>query len=456
MDTRDQMKVCVIGGAGYVGLVTGVGLAEIGHYVVNVDIDVERVARLATGSSPIYEPGIEPMLRRNLDTGRLRFTTNLAEGLADSAVVFIAVGTPSRQDGQADLSHVIRVAEDLLRHLDSYKVIVVKSTVPAGAIELTRSILSREKREGEHFDVVSNPEFLREGKGLYDFFYPDRIVFGACSDRALGTMRSLYSPIIERLVSWDGADRLAEFAEQVPVVETDLASAQMIKYASNAFLAARISFINEVAWMCEKVGADVKDVALGMGYDGRIGHSYLEAGIGFGGPCLEKDLKALISISEANGYEPQLLRAVLDQNDRQVEEVIARVKQATRDLLYQRLIAVFGLAFKAGTNDLRNSVSLKVIDQLKKEGAEVKAYDPLVIPEAAEAMAGVQVCEDPYQAVHRADALLILTEWPGFAELDYQKVRKLMSAPVVVDARNVLDPGALRSLGFAYSCIGRP
>lgn len=449
------MNVCIIGGAGYVGLVTGVGLADIGHRVVNVDVDSERIARLATGSSPIFEKGMESALRRNLNGRRLRFTSNLAEGLADSEVIIIAVGTPSLEDGQADLSHVIRVAEDLLHHLGSYKVIVVKSTVPVGTVELIRSILSRDKREGDHFDIVSNPEFLREGNGLYDFFYPDRIILGGFSARAHAIMRSLYLPIIERHVHWNEAGMVPKFSSQVPVVETDLASAQMIKYASNAFLATRISFINEIAWLCEKVGADVKNVALGMGYDGRIGHSYLEAGIGFGGPCLQKDLKALINISEANNYEPQLLRAVLDRNDKQVDEVVTRLKGMVGYLLYQRIVTVFGLAFKAGTNDVRDSMSLKVIDRLEKEGAVVRAHDPLAIPEARTLRPDLTFVDDPYEAAENADALLILTDWSEYAALDYQRIAQRMAQPKIVDARNLLDVAKIRALGFVYIGIGR-
>ena len=457
---RNQMNVCVIGGAGYVGLVTGVGLAEIGHSVVNVDIDAERIALLATGASPIYEEGMELVLRRNLDAGRIRFTTNLADGIADSDVVFIAVGTPSRQDGQTDLSHVIRVAEDLSHHLDSYKVIVVKSTVPVGAIPLVRSILSREKQEGKAFDIVSNPEFLREGKGMYDFFCPDRFVIGACSEKARKIMRRLYAPIIERRalnLELSEPDRPAtrNGRGEVPVVEVDLASAQMIKYASNAFLATRISFINEIAWLCEKVGADVKDVARGMGYDGRIGHAYLEAGVGFGGPCLEKDLKTLISIGGTDSYGPRVLQAVLDRNNRQVEVVVNKLKGSIGDLLYQRTVAVFGLAFKAGTNDLRDSVSLKVIDQLEKEGARVRAYDPLATAEARRVRPDLQCCDDPQEAVSSADALLILTEWPEFAKLDYGELAAKMAMPRIVDARNLLDPETMRGYGFTYTGIGR-
>ncbi len=450
---RDEMNICVIGGAGYVGLVTGLGLAEIGHRVVNVDSDREQVCRLNGGDSLIYEEGIGHMLRKNLDAGRIRFATELDDAIPDSDVVFIAVGTPSRDDGQADLSAVIQVAQALVRHLHRYRVVVIKSTVPMGTVELVQSILRRECREGEDFDIVCNPEFLREGNGLYDFFCPDRIVIGSCSERAMEMMRAVYEPIVRRQVLFNGAP---PGTAPVPVVETTIASAQMIKYASNAFLATRVSFINEIAGLCERVGADVREVARGMGYDSRIGHAYLEAGLGFGGPCLEKDLKALIKIAESNSYEPRLLRAVLDRNDRQVQEVVTRLKGMTGYLLYQRIITVFGLAFKPNTNDVRNSVSLKVIGQLEKEGATVRCHDPVALPEARRLAPQRTYFEDPYEAVRNADALLILTDWPQYAELEYGEIRNRMARPCIVDGRNLLDPASMRGLGFSYTGVGRP
>ncbi|MBI4321086.1 MAG: UDP-glucose/GDP-mannose dehydrogenase family protein [Chloroflexi bacterium] len=448
------MDICVVGGAGYVGLVTGLGLAETGHQVVNVDLDQNKVERLKQGCSPIFEEGLEPVLRRNLDAKRIRFVTNLDEGVADSQVIIIAVGTPSKLDGQADLSAVIQVAEALVKHLDQYRVVVIKSTVPVGAVELVRSILSRDRREGVDFDIVSNPEFLSEGRGLYDFFYPDRIVVGTGSEKAMQVMREMAAPVILRKVYWKEGGPRPQATQPVPVVETSLASAQMIKYASNAFLATRVSFINEIAWLCERVGADVKEVARGMGYDPRIGPSYLQAGLGFGGPCLEKDLRALIKIAEANGYEPQLMCSVLDQNERQIDHVMNRLKDMVGYLLYQRIITVFGLAFKANTNDVRSSQSLKVIDRLEKEGAAVRCHDPLAVPEAREIAPKRTYVEDPYEAVRQADALLILTEWPQYVALDYRLIRERMANPCVIDTRNILNANAMRSLGFTYAGIG--
>ena len=451
------MDICIVGGAGYVGLITSLGLAELGHSVTSVDVDEARVGRLRNADPPIHEDGILAFLRRNLDAGRLKLSTDLGGSIDGSDVVFIAVGTPSHDDGQADLSQVIQVTEEMAQFINEYKVIVVKSTVPVGTVELMLNILRRERREGDDFDVVSNPEFLREGKGLYDFFYPDRIVLGASSERARSVMRDLYGPLID---GWQGdvpgaADNPLP-SKPVEVVETDLASAQMIKYASNAFLATRVSYINEIAAVCESVGADVTAVVEGMGYDERIGHNYLQPGLGFGGPCLEKDLRALIKISEGNGHEPQLLRTVLDRNQRQIGEVVARVKRLTGYLLYRKRLAVFGLSFKAGTNDVRNSLALKVIDCLEEEGATVIAHDPAAIQDTRAARPNLDCREDPYDTVDGADALLILTEWPAFRDLDYAEIARRMASPGIVDGRNLLDPKTMRSLGFRYVGIGRP
>lgn len=418
------------------------------------------------GSALIYEEGIDlnEVLKRNLDQGRIAFTSDLKRGVEHAQVIFIAVGTPEKENGEADLSQVIQVAEDLLKYMDSYKVIVVKSTVPVGTVELVCSILRREKEEGRDFDIVANPEFLREGKGLYDFFHPTRIVIGASSERAREIMRQLYAPFISPKFNVQGSEGFEvarelrttdyEHKTSVSLVLTSIASAQMIKYASNAFLATRISFINEIASICERVGADVKEVAKGMGYDPRIGHEYLEAGIGFGGPCLEKDLKALIRIAENNGYEPRLLNAVLEKNEYQVRQAITKLKELTGYLLYRKIIAVFGLAFKAGTNDVRTSLSLRVIDQLEKEGAIIRAYDPVAVSEAKEIKPNIEYHEDPYKAVHHAEALLILTDWPEFRKLDWGKIKERMASPNLVDGKNLLEPRKMQELGFAYRGVG--
>ena len=450
------MNICVIGGAGYVGLITGLGLAEIGHQVTNVDVDQIRIHQLQNGTLPIYEEGIELVLRRNMNAERLRFSTDLDAAVAPSQVVIIAVGTPSLQNGQADLSHVIKVIEDLARCLNGYKVLAFKSTVPVGTVEIIRNTLTRDKEEGIDFDIVANPEFLREGKGLYDFFYPDRIVIGTSSEEAKAIMRDVYDPIINRRIP--GMENMAAppSTGPVPVIETGLVSAQMIKYASNAFLASRISFVNEVAGLCENVGADIQEVIRGMGYDPRIGHGYLTPGLGFGGPCLEKDLRALIGLGESDGHEPHLLRAVLKRNERQVSEVVAKLKHLVGYPLHQKTVAVYGLAFKAGTNDVRNSLALKVIDNLTKEGAIVQAHDPVVSLQAESLKSHMACYDDPYRAAQDADALMILTEWPSFNDLDYKKIKAIMACPLIVDGRNLLDASAIRKLGFTYVGIGLP
>jgi UDPglucose 6-dehydrogenase len=441
--SRETLNVCVIGAAGYVGLVTSVGLAAIGHRVVGIDVNESAVEQLRRGTSPIYEEGLDDLLSTTTSAGQLTFSSGLAEAVPSADVVLIAVGTPSRDDGHADLSQVIQVAEDLAQHIDRYKVVVVKSTVPIGAVELVRSILARQRREGEEFDIVANPEFLREGKGLTDFFHPDRIVVGASSERALGLMRRLYGPILQPAAGNGGGAAL---------VETDLSSAQMIKYAANSFLAMRISFINEIASLCERFGADVREVARGLGYDPRIGRAYLEAGLGFGGPCLEKDLRALIRIAEETRYEPRLLRAILERNDQQIREIVAKIKESVGYLLYRRIIAVFGLTFKAGTDDVRNSLSLRLIKELEREGAIVRAYDPLATADGARPVESS--VSDPYETVAGADVLVIATDWPEFRELQYGRIRSGMGQPSIVDARNLLDAQALRALGFRYVGVG--
>lgn len=451
----EALKVCVIGGAGYVGLVTGAGLAEIGHQVTNVDVDGERIRLLQSGICPIYEEGLQELVERGVKSDRLRFSIDIVDGIKGNEVIIIAVGTPSRSDGQADLSQVISVAETLAVNLDSFKMIVIKSTVPVGAIEMVQTILSQRHQGGKDFEVVSNPEFLREGKAVFDFFYPDRIVIGAGSEHGRQTLRSLYQPLIDGSISFDAIKRPKRATVPIPTVETDVASAQMIKYSSNAFLATRISFINEIAGLAERVGADVNEVVRGLGFDPRIGDAYMQAGIGFGGPCLEKDLRALIRISETTGYDPELLSAVLQRNDKQVEEVMAKVKRAIGGMIYQKIVAIYGLSFKAGTNDVRNSGSLRILDRLEEGGAFIQAHDPVAIEEAKSLRPDISYHKDPYDAVENANALIILTEWPQFTELDYRKILEKMANPAIIDGRNLLNGDELRRLGFSYIGMGR-
>jgi len=458
-DTRENvtMRITVVGGAGYVGLITALGFAELGHYVCAIDISKDKVERLQAGRSPIYEDGVDldGVIKRNLGSKRISFTTDFSEGARHAEVMFIAVGTPQDARGQADLSQVIEVAQGLLEKIDGYKVIVIKSTVPVGTVELVCDVLNRSLREGEDYDIVSNPEFLREGQGLCDFFNPARIVVGARSDRAREVMRQLYAPFLasEAISAAPETGGLCPHPP-VPYLETGITSAQMIKYASNAFLATRVSFINEIASICERVGANVAEVAKGMGHDPRIGQAYLQAGIGFGGPCLEKDLSALTRIAEANDYEPELLRAVLEKNEAQVRQVVRKLKDALGYLLYGKVIAVLGLAFKPGTNDVRTSLALRIIDLLTGEGAVVRAHDPVAIPEARELRPNVEYYDDPYEALQGVHALVILTGWQHFQELDFERIKGLMCAPYVIDGCNLLSKENLRDLGFNYVGVG--
>ena len=443
------MNVCVIGGAGYVGLITGIGLAEIGHQVTNVDVDHDRITRLQRSESPFFEPGIEPVLKRNVSDGRLCFSTDLPFAIASSEIAIVAVGTPHGKDGRADLSQIVQVVDELHCCIDAYKLIVVKSTVPVGTLEIVRKTLARNRKEGEDFDIAVNPEFLREGSGIQDFFYPDRIVIGTYSERARRMIRELYEPVIQGKVFCIEAGPGPNGSTPIPLVETDPASAQMIKYASNAFLAARVSFINEIADLCEGVGADIRQVSQGMGFDPRIGSAYLEPGLGFGGPCLEKDLRALMTMAEGSAHETPLLKGVLERNERQVDLVTNKLKCLVGESFHGKTLAAFGVSFKAGTNDVRNSLALRVINRLANEGATVRLHDP-----EARVCNGFLFFEDPYETVKGAHGLVILTEWPCFKNLDYSQIRDSMVGHNIVDARNLLDAKELRNLGFTYSGIG--
>ena len=432
------MNICVVG-AGYVGLVTGVGLAELGHKVSCVDVDKKKIDKLKRGIVPFYERDLERLVRKNLEVKNISFTTNLEEGLKDSLFVFIAVGTPSRESGEADLSQIIQVTENMAAFMQDYKIIVIKSTVPADAFQLIRKILTKKKREGIDFDLVSNPEFLREGEAVYDFFHPTRIVIGVDEGKE------------------EVAEKLAELFRPLnaPIIKTSIINAQMIKYASNVFLASRISFINEIANICEKVGADVEEIVRGMSFDKRLGDGYLKPGIGFGGPCLIKDLKALIKIAETYGYEAQHLKSILAKNEHQVKHILLKVKKVLGDFLYGKTIGVLGLTFKSGTNDVRSSLALRIIDLLRKEGAQVKAYDPWGMEEAKLCLSDLNLCKDPYEVALGADMLLILTGWEEFKKIDFVRIKKILKEPIIVDGVNLLDPEKMRALGFMYKGVGR-
>ncbi len=430
-------RIVVIGGAGYVGVVTAAGLAYLGYHVLGMDISSERLALVREGLPPYHEPALEDLLKTAQGVGRLAFTDprGLPAMLADAGLVFIAVDTPRLLDGKPDLSHILQVASELGQHLDHRAVIVLKSTAPVGShLAVIRVLEEFGRQEGTDYDFVVNPEFLREGSAVQDFFFPDRIVIGGRNWDATGVVRALYEPL--------GA----------PILETTIEDAQMIKYAANAFLAMRVSFINEIANICERVGADIETVARGLGLDRRIGNVYLRAGIGFSGPCLPKDLEGLIHAAEDAGYEPSFLRAVMEKNEQQRRQILNKVSSLLGRSLYDRRIGVLGLTFKPGVDDIRNSAVPVIIEHLMRWGAVVRSYDPIVAPGAP--VPG-DLVSSALEAAEGADLLLLLTAWDELASLDYGEIQRRMRTPNIVDGVNVLDPGKMRELGFTYVGVGR-
>ncbi|TVQ06558.1 MAG: UDP-glucose/GDP-mannose dehydrogenase family protein [Leptolyngbya sp. DLM2.Bin27] len=462
------MRVCVIG-TGYVGLVTGVCLAHVGHDVICIDVNEEKVKLMQSGQSPIFEPGLSELMKSSMAAGHLEFSTDLKAGVEHGDILFIAVGTPALPTGESDTRYVEAVAKGIGSHLNGgYKVIVNKSTVPIGSGDWVRMIVmdgvtERQKEpvlaggipETTHpevvadFDVVSNPEFLREGSAVYDTFNPDRIVLGSNSPRAISMMKELYTPIVERQF----ADNQA--AEPVPVVVTDLSSAEMVKYASNAFLATKISFINEVANICDRVGADVTQVAQGIGLDSRIGKKFLQAGIGWGGSCFPKDVSALIHTADDYGYEAQLLKAAVDVNMRQRQITLEKLQQVLK-ILKGKTVGLLGLTFKPDTDDMRDAPSLILIEQLNRLGAKVKAYDPIVSQSGLRhGLSGVIVETDPAHLADGCDALVLVTDWQQFETLDYAAMAQRMNTAILIDGRNFLDRESMVRAGFQYMGIGR-
>jgi UDPglucose 6-dehydrogenase len=430
------MNVAVVG-AGYVGLVTGAVFADLGNDVVCVDKDAARVDMLRAGRMPIYEPGLEELVARNAADGRLSFTTDLAQAVRRSDIIFIAVGTPPKSNGESDLSAVEEVALGIARDLDRYKVIVNKSTVPVGTGDLVRDLIGRNRRRPVDFDVVSNPEFLREGSAIEDTLRPDRIVIGAPNQQVAMTLLELYAPL-ER-----------------PMIITDVHSAEMIKYASNSFLAMKISFINAIANLCELAGADVTQVVKGMGMDPRIGSAFMQPGLGYGGSCFPKDTDSLIQTAAALGYDFRVLRAVVEVNRERAQRFVAMIRKVL-DPLDDRVITVLGLAFKAKTDDMREARSLEVITRLLDCGARVRAYDPAAMANARALLPpSVVYCESSYEAATGADAVAIVTEWNEFKLLNLERLRGVMRRPLVFDGRNVYEPERMRRLGFEYHSIGR-
>lgn len=429
------MDICIIG-TGYVGLVTGTCLANLGNRVICVDIDKAKITSLKKGICPIYEPGLEELVKQNQKEGRLSFTTKLKEAVKKSYVVFIAVGTPPRDRGDADLTYVENVSRQIASTLTSYKLIVEKSTVPVETgrwIEHTIKVSNRRKIK---FDVASNPEFLREGSAINDFMHPDRVVIGVESKRAKEILFELYKPL------------------NAPIIVTDIKSAELIKHASNSFLATKVSFINAISNICEKVGADVVEVAKGMGLDTRIGKKFLNAGVGFGGFCLPKDLDAFIRISEKLGYDFGLLKAVRAINEDQKRNLLNKIENNLW-ILRGKTIAILGLSFKPDTDDIRFAPSIDVIKVLLADGVRVKVFDPQAMEKAKKVLKNVSFCKDSYSAIKGVDCIVVMTEWSEFKELDFKKIKKLVRQPLIIDGRNIYDPKKLRKMGFKYVGVGR-
>ncbi|MEA5596551.1 UDP-glucose/GDP-mannose dehydrogenase family protein [Rivularia sp. UHCC 0363] len=461
------MRVCVIG-TGYVGLVTGACLAHIGHDVICIDNNEEKVKLMKSGQSPIFEPGLSEIMQDAIKSGKIQFSSDLAGGVAHGEILFIAVGTPPLPTGESDTRYVEAVAKGIGTHLNGgYKVIVNKSTVPIGSGDWVRMIVldgiaerqkelvpaggnkSEDKLPTGDFDVISNPEFLREGSAIYDTFNPDRIVLGGNSQKAISMMKELYAPIVERQYAEDKS------LPQVPVLSTDLSSAEMVKYAANAFLATKISFINEVANICDRVGADVTQVAKGIGLDSRIGNKFLNAGIGWGGSCFPKDVSALVHTADDYGYDAQLLKATVSVNERQRLIAMEKLQQALK-ILKGKTVGLLGLTFKPDTDDMRDAPALNLIEQLNRLGAKVKAYDPIISQSGMRhGLSGVQVETDSERLADGCDALVLVTEWKQFNNLDYAKMAQLMNHPVIIDGRNFLDPEAIIRAGFQYIGVGR-
>jgi UDPglucose 6-dehydrogenase len=466
------MRVCVIG-TGYVGLVTGACLAFIGHQVICVDNNEEKVKLMKSGQSPIFEPGLSEIMQSSIQQNRIEFTTDLAAGVAHGEILFIAVGTPALPTGESDTRYVEAVARGIGQHLDGgdYKVIVNKSTVPIGSGDWVRRIVLDGVAERQtalagssstppelttEFEVVSNPEFLREGSAVYDTFNPDRIVLGSSSQRAIAMMQELYQPITDRkIATWDNLPVEVIGNESIPVVITDLSSAEMIKYAANAFLATKISFINEVANICDRVGADVVQISRGIGLDSRIGSKFLNAGIGWGGSCFPKDVSALVHTADDYGYDAQLLKATINVNQRQRMIAVEKLQQVLK-ILKGKTVGLLGLTFKPDTDDMRDAPALILIDQLSRLGAKVKAYDPIVSQTGIrDGLSNVLVETDPERLADGCDALVVVTEWQQFRQFDYTKMAKLMTAPIIIDGRNFLDQATLEQAGFRYYGVGR-
>ncbi|MDD4953414.1 MAG: UDP-glucose/GDP-mannose dehydrogenase family protein [Candidatus Omnitrophica bacterium] len=430
------MRISIIG-SGYVGLVSGACFSELGNKVICLDNNAKKISELKKGIIPIYEPGLAEMIKRNVRRKRLSFTSNIKEAIIKSEVIFIAVGTPSMENGEADLTGIENVARNIALNMDSYRLIVEKSTVPVETGNWVRRTISTYIKRKVEFDVASNPEFLKEGQAISDFMHPDRIVIGVESKRAADILVDLYKPL------------------KAPMVVADIKSAELIKHASNAFLATKISFINALSRICDRVGADIKEVSKGMGLDKRIGAGFLQAGIGYGGSCFPKDVDAFIKISEKIGYDFRLLKVVKNINEEQRDFFLKKI----RDVLWivkDKSIGVLGLSFKPNTDDIRQAPSIGIIKALQAEGAKIRAYDPEAMQKAKELLTGVTLCKNPYEVCKGSECLLIVTEWKEFQEMDLCRIKKMLKRHLIIDGRNIFDPQKLRKMGFTYIGIGRP
>ncbi|HJW85275.1 MAG TPA: UDP-glucose/GDP-mannose dehydrogenase family protein [Candidatus Brocadiaceae bacterium] len=432
------MKICCIG-CGYVGLVAGTCLSDMGNDVICIDVDKRKVDGLKKGVLPIYEPGLKEMVDRNAREKRLTFSADIKEGIQNAEVIFIGVGTPPDENNCADISAIVSVAESIGKHMNGYKVIVNKSTAPVGTVEKIGKIVKSSQSKAIKFDLVSNPEFLREGQAIKDFTNPDRIVMGLKSKKARQIMLSIYSGIAR-------ADK--------PIMFTDIRSAELIKYASNAMLATRISFMNEIAQLCEKVGGDIKAIAKGMGLDDRIGPRFLQAGVGYGGSCFPKDVKALEQIMKANDVDASILTAVDVVNEQQKRSLLPKITKLVPNLNGKQ-IAIWGLAFKPKTDDMREAPSITIINQLQERGAKIRAFDPEAQESAKRVLKDITYCDDPYSTLAGCDALVVVTEWNSFRALDLKRVKQLLKHPNIIDGRNLYEPQEMKKLGFKYICVGR-
>lgn len=428
-------QICVVG-VGYVGLVTGACFADLGNKVVALDVDEKRIQNLKKGIMPIYEPGLDELVKRNVKAGRLSFTTSYADAMKDAEYAFIAVGTPSADNGEADLKYVEAAAKSIAATMSAPLIIINKSTVPIGTGDWVADIVTKAQPKPVPFSVVSCPEFLREGAAIGDFMNPHRTVIGSLHRDAAEKVAHLHLPL------------------RAPIVITDLRTAEMIKYASNAFLATKISFMNELADLCERVGADVKEVAAGMGYDKRIGPSFLDAGLGWGGSCFPKDVKALAFMAEQNELEPRILHSVMGVNYDRRPDAVKFVGEMVGGLK-GKTIGLLGLAFKPNTDDMREAPSIDIVEELKKAGANIRAYDPVAMDVARGIINGIEYCENAYKMAKGCDALMVVTEWNEFKQLDLEQIKSLLNKPVIFDGRNIYDPNVMKELGFTYRGIGR-